>query len=72
MKILRQTYFEFSPIISIKPMQWSHIDSWRNYHKKNDDEYLELSFPLSSWGQMVRESTRRRKLNPQWNHVKYK
>ena len=84
-----------------KPMQWSHIDLWRNYHKTYgerlsgtyffisrkkgyrkafDSDPIErvkafthqLSFPLKSWGQMVRESSRRRKFNHEWNHVKFK
>ena len=84
----------------IKPMQWSHIDSWRNHNKKHgerlsgkyffinrkkgyrsaldsdpDDRIQtithQVSLQIKSWGEMVRESSRRRKLNPHWNHVKY-
>ncbi len=91
-------YLVYSPYFkkSLKPMQWAHIDTWRNFHKTHGDRlsgtyyfinkkrgYREaldsdpedrvevitnqVSLSEKSWGDMVRESCRRRKLNSNWN-----
>lgn len=83
-------------LYKINPMQWAHIDSWRNFHKNygerlsgnyyyinrnkgyrtakdtdpEDRVYTlthQITFPQKSWEQMARETSRRRKLNPNWN-----